>query len=206
MDYQQALQDISDRLTGLDKRVQTVEKTEADIPEVFKSAIAEAFAKQEKEVEEKVEDKVEQKQLRGILEVEIMGMPLGKAFIGGGIALFVSELIDGMVVPRFEEMIGKTWAPALIKGFGAFAVKQWGAGLIGKEAADIACIFLTWEAVRSIIPIDEWLKKLFAPKEGASSESSSSSSHSSESSSGGNGHQPVDAMDMLRVQLSAGGR
>ena len=151
-------------------------------------------------------EEIEHEQLKGLLEVKIMGMPLGKAFVGGGVALLVSELVDGLVAPRIEDMLGKTWGPALLKGGTAWAVKQWGPGLVGREAANIATLFLIWEAVRSIIPIDEWMKKLFRKEETASSSSlsPSSSGHSSESSSGGNGHH-TDAMDTLRLQL-AGGR
>ena len=159
----------------------------------------EVLKKEEVEVLKKEE--VEHEQLKGLLEVKIMGMPLGKAFVGGGAALLVSELVDGLVAPRIEDMLGKTWGPALLKGGTAWAVKQWGPGLVGREAANIATIFLLWEAVRSIIPIDEWIKKMFAKKEATSS---SSESHNPESSSGGNGHH-TDAMDTLRLQL-AGGR
>ena len=190
------IEPISSQVKTMDARLTTIEKPQTELPEAFKKAIAEAFAK--KGAADKKDEGIKQEQLKGILDIQIWGMDIGKAFIGGGIALFVSELIDGVVIPRFEQLIGKTWAPALIKGLGAVAVKKWGGRLVGTQAADVAALFLTWEAVRSIIPIDEWIKKIFAKKETTSS--SSSSSHSSS----GDGHQSVDAMDTLRMSLIGG--
>jgi len=186
-----------------------IEQKNNELSERVKTDIAGIFEDYNKKLAEKKEEKseVEQKQLGGLAEVEIMGIPLGQAAIGGGVALLISELVDGIIGGAVTDRLGETWGPALIKGGSAWAVKQWGAGVIGAKAADTAALFLAWEAIRSLVPIDEWIKDLFKKKEEEESESkgSSSPSHSSESSTGGNGHQP-DAMTTLRTSLATGGR
>jgi len=176
------------------------QQRESKLSENIKADLVAMLNKPKEPDEVLKKEEIEHEQLKGLLEVQIMGMPLGKACVGGGVALRGSELGDGLVAPRIEDMLGKTWGPAVLKGGTAWAVKQWGPGLVGKEAADIATLFLVWEAVRSLIPIDEWIKKLFAKKE----ESTSTSSQTSGATSGGNGHAS-DAMETLRLSL-AGGR
>ena len=186
-----------------------IEQKNNELSERVKTDIAGIFEDYNKKLTEKKEEKseVEQKQLGGLAEVEIMGIPLGQAAIGGGIALLISELVDGIIGGTVTDRLGETWGPALIKGGSAWAVKQWLPGVIGAKAADTAALFLAWEAIRSLVPIDEWIEGLFKKKEEEESESkgSSSPSHSSESSTGGNGHQP-DAMTTLRTSLAIGGR
>ena len=145
---------------------------------------------------------IEHEQLAGLTKIEIAGIPVGQALIGGSVALLVSELVDGIIGGAIKDKLGVTWGPAIIKGGSAWAAKRWLPGVIGAKAADTAALFLAWEAIRSLIPIDTWISGLFKKKEEATT--SSSASHSSESPSGGNGHQG-DAMDMLRLSL-AGGR
>ena len=170
-------------------------KLKAEIKQILK-------AKEPDEVLKKEE--VEQKQLGGIMTTEIAGIPVGKALIGGGVALLISELVDGIIGGTIKEKVGEDWAEAVIKGGSAWAVKAWGAGIIGQPAADAAALFLAFDAIRSIIPIDDWISGLFKKKEEEESESKGSTSHR-ESSTGGNGHQP-DAMTTLRTSLAMGGR
>ncbi|MBA7559165.1 hypothetical protein ES708_00779 [subsurface metagenome] len=189
---------------SLDKEtLALLDQRDTKLSERVKADIAEIFAKAEASTENKEE--IEHEQLGGIMATEIMGIPLGQALIGGGVALIVSELVDGIIGGAVKERMGVEWAEALIKGGSAWAVKAWGPGILGAKAADTAALFLAWEAIRSIIPIDNWIKGFFKKEEEKEEESSSSSSHSSESSSGGNGHQP-DAMTTLRTSLAIGGR
>lgn len=186
---------------SLDKEtLALLDQRDTKLSEKVKADLAEVFAKAN---EAEGNEETEQKQLGGLAEVEVMGVPLGQAAIGGGIALLISELVDGIIGRTVTDRLGETWGPALIKGGSAWAVKQWLPGVIGAGAADTAALFLAWEAIRSLVPIDEWIKDLFKKKE--EEESESSSSHSRESSSGGNGHQP-DAMTSLRTSLAIGGR
>ena len=196
---------------SLDKEtLALLDQRDTKLSEKVKADLAEVFAKANEAGED---EETEQKQLGGLAEVEVMGIPLGQAAIGGGIALLISELVDGIIGGTVTDRLGETWGPALIKGGSAWAVKQWLPGVIGAKAANTAALFLAWEAIRSLVPIDEWIKDLFKKKEEEESESkgssssarSSESSHSKESSSGGNGHQPPDAMTTLRTSLSIGG-
>ncbi len=200
------MNDIKEALKPMFDRMDSVEQNQTELSKSIKADIEQMLkAKEPDEVLKKEE--VEQKQLGGLAEVQIMGIPLGQAAIGGGIALLISELVDGIIGGAVTDRLGETWGPALIKGGSAWAVKQWLPGVIGAKAADTAALFLAWEAIRSLVPIDEWIKDLFKKKEEEESESkgSSSPSHSSESSTGGNGHQP-DAMTTLRTSLAIGGR
>ncbi len=200
---------------ALDKEtLALLDQRDTKLSEKVKADIAEIFAKAETSTEKKEEVDQKQEQLGGLAEVQIMGIPLGQAAIGGGIALLISELVDGIIGGAVTDRLGETWGPALIKGGSAWAVKQWLPGVIGAKAADTAALFLAWEAIRSLVPIDEWIKDLFKKKEeeeseskgsSSSSHSSESSSHSSEHSAGGNGHQG-DAMTTLRTALTIGGR
>ncbi|MBA7525961.1 hypothetical protein ES705_18121 [subsurface metagenome] len=200
-----ALKEFSDLLEQRDT------KLEASIAEMLKPKEPDEVLKKE-EVEQ-------EKQLGGLAEVEIMGIPLGQAAIGGGIALLISELVDGIIGGTVTDKMGETWGPALVKGGSAWAVKQWLPGVIGAKAANTAALFLAWEAIRSLVPIDEWIKDLFKKEEeegsrgsrgSHSKESSSSSSHrlppDPEHSTGGNGHGTPDAMSTLRTSLTIGGR
>ena len=172
------------------------EKVQADIVQIW-----EDYDKKHAEKKDKPAV-IEQEQLAGLTKIEIAGIPVGQALVGGSVALLVSELVDGIIGGAVKDKLGATWGPAIVKGGSAWAVKSWLPGVIGAKAADTAALFLAWEAISSLIPIDTWISGLFKKKEEATT--SSSASHSSESPSGGNGHQG-DAMDMLRLSL-AGGR
>jgi len=105
------------------------------------------------ELEKQRQQVIEQRQLAGFAQFEIAGIPVGKAVLGGGLALLTSEIIDGLLA-------GRNVPEALAKAIGAWAVKNWGVRLVGPEAALDAAKFLAFDAARSIIPIDEWVKKL----------------------------------------------
>lgn len=154
-----------------------IDQNKVELPSLVDKQVSEILAK--KETEEKKEEKseVEQKQLAGVMRTEIMGIPIGQALVGGGVALAVAELVDGLIGATVREKVGGRWAEALLKGGTAWAVKSWGPGIIGAGAADTAALFLAWEAIRSIIPIDEWISGVF--KRGGSSSSSSSSTSDS---------------------------
>lgn len=135
-----------------------------------------------------------------IRDVQIAGIPLGEAALGGGSALLVSELTDGVLVPRIPQ------APvALVKGAEAYVMSRWGHRVIGAGGARVATLFLTYDAVRSLIPLDDWVKRLVEMITGAVGGGTTSDAYTSAAQgSGGNGHQ-TDAMDELRTMVAAGG-
>ena len=93
--------------------------------------------------------------LAGLVKWEIADIPVGAAIVGGGLAAITSELIDGLIAPRIKV------APVILKAGGAFALAKWGDKLVGEEAAKLGAMFFAYDAVRTIIPFDQWLKGLF---------------------------------------------
>jgi len=99
----------------------------------------------------------EMHQLGGIARAEVFGLPLGQAAIGGGIAVIVGEIVD-MVMAKVMPA-GGTMASALTKGVAAWLavgpLSRW----IGKDVGIAAAILLTYDAVRTLIPFDEWIRQ-----------------------------------------------
>lgn len=137
-----------------------------------------------------------------IREVEILGIPLGEAVLGGGSALIVAELTDAIVTPRLPNV-----PVAAVKGAEAFIMSRWGHRVFGAGGARIATMFLTYEAVRALIPIDDWVKQLIAriTGGGGGNEIATATETHNPSSAGGNGHSTEDGMDALRMAVLQGG-
>jgi len=51
--------------------------------------------------------------------------------------------------------------PAVIKIIAAGFLAKPLAGVVGKPATDAALLFLTYDAVRDIIPLDNWIRNFF---------------------------------------------
>jgi hypothetical protein len=137
--------------------------------------------------------------LAPITQVEVFGMPLGQAAVGGGIALFASELIDAFIT---KPATGIPMTRVLVKGVAGFAMVQFLSGPLGSDAAKVAAMFLGFSLLRDLLPIDDWIGNLvkgIKGKESSTSSSSSSGGSSSSTSSGSNGHSSPDAMAMLRA-------
>ena len=147
-------------------------KMAKDIEEAVVRGFQRAGAEAEKEqatlsLEQQVDDRITQalaKQgvehqeiapLAGLVKWEVANIPVGAAIVGGGLAAIVNELIDGLIAPRVKV------APIILKGLGAFALVKWGDKLVGKEAAKLGAMFFAYDAVRTILPFDQWLKGLF---------------------------------------------
>lgn len=141
--------------------------------------------------------------LAPITQLEVFGIPLGQAGVGGITALAVSELVDAFITPPPE---GVPFTRVLVKGIAAFGINQWLGGVMGRDAARVAALFIGFDLLRDLLPIDSWVQGLVTgiTHKGASSSSSSYSSGSSSSHSS-NGHQP-DGMALLASHLGAAGR
>lgn len=87
--------------------------------------------------------------LEGLTSFRIGKVPVGLAVVGGGTALLLAEVIDGLFEPEDETM------EALFNIGGAWAVLEWGPGLIGERAAEVASIILAFEGSRHILPVDK---------------------------------------------------
>ncbi|KKM85450.1 hypothetical protein LCGC14_1288900 [marine sediment metagenome] len=152
-------------------------------------------------------DKATMEQAAGILapitQLEVFGMPLGEAAIGGGLALFTTELIDAFITKPPD---GVPFTRVLVKGVAAFAMVNFLSGPLGSGAAKTAALFLGFSLLRDLLPIDDWIKNVVtgikAEPEGSGGALTATTSHSSNPTD--NGHQSGDAMVMLRASM--GGR
>jgi len=117
----------------------------------------EAIPKPKDEKQDEKADVEEAKALSGVTGMELFGLPIGKALIGGASAVAVGELVD-MLAARFMPN-GGTWMSAITKGGAAWLVSsRWVTNIIGKPAGTVAAVLLTSDAIRDIIPFDEWIR------------------------------------------------
>lgn len=89
--------------------------------------------------------------LGGITKIEVMGIPIGAAAIGGGVA-FVTDALFDRFLPQLTGSVANLVA--------AWAIMQFGHRFLG-DAARYAAIFLAYEAVRG--PIENALGGIVKP-------------------------------------------
>lgn len=99
------------------------------------------------------EAKLEQGTVAGISEMKVWDIPLGQAALGGFVAVFASELIDGFLVQQGDMIKG------VVKLIGAGAAVKWGGRLLGSTGSKAVAILLAYDGIRSLIPIDTWAKR-----------------------------------------------
>jgi hypothetical protein len=80
------------------------------------------------------------------------GIPVGEALVGGASATLVSELISGTIGTGVMGALVKLVAGNMLAG--VFS------GVMGKGATDSAQLFLTYDAIRDLVPIDQWVSQL----------------------------------------------
>lgn len=135
-----------------------------------------------------------------IREIDIAGIPIGEAALGGGSALVLAELTDGLLVPRIP-----TVPVVAIKAGETYAMHRWGHKALGAGGARVATLFLGYDTLRTLVPMEKAIKDVIAKITGAVGAASSSNpgnpSPQPNPSPGGNGHG--DAMDFLRTSVMA---
>lgn len=91
------------------------------------------------------------------MQFEILGIPLGKAAVGGFSAMLVSEIVDGVVggAATAETLRKRGIVKLVVAGVNA----RWGARMLGSQAAQIVTLLLTFDAIRDITPIDDWARR-----------------------------------------------
>ena len=135
-----------------------------------------------------------------ISDITILDMPIGDAALGGATSLIVAELTDAFVVGRLP-----TVPVVAIKAAEAFVMSKYGHKLIGTQGARMGALFLTWEAIRALVPIDTWISNLISSVAGGSSSPNPSTSDYETENLGGNGHSATDGMSLMRDALTTGG-
>ena len=93
-----------------------------------------------------------------IRDVQILGIPFGDGVVGFGAALVVAERTDGLITPRMPSNV----PVVAIKVGEAYAMSRWGHKVIGSGGARVAAIVLGYDALRTVVPIDTWIKEATA--------------------------------------------
>ena len=80
---------------------------------------------------------------------------------GGVYALAISELADGFL-PQINIGTDLVSNKALVKFGAAWAVQQWRPPFINQDTARVASLFLAFDGVRGIVPVDETIRDLLS--------------------------------------------
>ena len=93
---------------------------------------------------------------RGIMSgfggLKFGNIPLGDALLGGASATLVTEVISGFVGTGITGALVKLVAGNMLAGMFS--------GVMGRGATDSARLFITYDAIRDLIPIDTWTSQL----------------------------------------------
>jgi len=102
--------------------------------------------------------------VEGLTRMEVWDIPVGEALVGGFVAVFGSELIDGLLAKQSGMVKGIT------KLVGAGVAAKWGRGLLGSTGSKAVALLLAYDGIRSLVPVDEWAGKaagMITPRVGA---------------------------------------
>ena len=92
--------------------------------------------------------------LSGLGGMRFGQIPVGDALLGGASATLVSELIAGFAGQGVMGALVKLVAGNMLAG--AFS------GIMGRGATDSARLFITYDAMRDLIPLDNWVTQLMS--------------------------------------------
>jgi len=81
--------------------------------------------------------------LEGLADMEVAGIPLGKAIVGGGVAALSTGLVGGLIPDDLVGGQGDIIGKGLLAWFLATQADRW----LGKDAAEMAATFVVWDAV-----------------------------------------------------------
>jgi hypothetical protein len=88
----------------------------------------------------------------GLGGARIGDIPVGDALLGGASATLVTEVVDGFV--------GGGVMGALVKLVVGNMAAGMFSGILGKNATDSARLFITYDAMRDLVPVDSWTRQL----------------------------------------------
>lgn len=109
---------------------------------------------------------------------------------GGIYALVVSELADGFL-PQINIGSDLVSNRALVKLGASWAVQQWRPPFINQDTARVASLFLAFDGVRDIVPVDATIRDLLSRFKRNSSGGSTTEGATAVSESSHNSHSPV---------------
>ncbi|NIV33251.1 MAG: hypothetical protein GWN58_28540 [Anaerolineae bacterium] len=94
--------------------------------------------------------------LSGVADIEIMGVNVGEGLIGGAVAIFGAELLDG-----FFNQQGTQNTRAMLKLAAAWGLLNvdFITDNIGRKPAEFGAAFLAFSAARDVLPIDDWITR-----------------------------------------------
>jgi len=92
-------------------------------------------------------------------EIEVAGLPLGNATMGGISALVINEVVD-LVAERSGVAARIPYANAVVQFVSAFAIVRWGGKVVSQKVADIAAMFLVWDGVNEMFDIKGFIRGL----------------------------------------------
>lgn len=101
-----------------------------------------------------------------ISDIQIGGLNLGTPLLGGGAAIIVTEVIDGVLAAVSQNGIGgisfsEPLPAAVIKGLAALAVNSDVVkDFIGREGAQFGAELIVFDAIRTLLPIDTTIRDL----------------------------------------------
>ncbi len=101
-----------------------------------------------------------------IADIEVGGLNLGTPLLGGGAAIIVTEVIDGVLGAVSAGGIGgiafsEPVPAAIIKGLAALAVNSDPVkDVIGRDGAQFGAELIVFDAIRTLLPIDTTIRDL----------------------------------------------
>jgi len=89
-----------------------------------------------------------------VMSFEFMNIPVGKAFVGGAIAILATEVIDGFFAAQSVTTRG------VIKLAGAAGTMMFLRKPLGNVGSGAVALLLTFDALRDLTPLDTWMANL----------------------------------------------
>lgn len=90
--------------------------------------------------------------LEGFVEMEVVGIPVGAAIVGGVVAGFTDGILSLIPIK----------APGILaRGLAAWALVRWGSRWIGEKAAKTGALFITYDAVQELFDFRGMVRGLF---------------------------------------------
>ncbi len=154
MEHAELIANIGKGLEGLGTKFSALDQAVAHLQEtVSKPVVAKADAAPKLEPEA-VAEMASSGVLGGITGMEVWNIPVGKALVGGFVAVFGTELIDGFMASQSVQARGAA------KLVGAGIALKWGRKLLGSDGATAVGLLMAFDGIRDILPIDQYAKSL----------------------------------------------